>query len=130
VSISSIDIERMLAECVPGGSSCDPQQVADAIRSYCNAWGATSAPTQTAVPAGPTFDDAVAAVDATLHHAIDYWQDRASQAMAALAEADRIMGHDDTATEWRERWAHLWGEAWPNAERANVIGRITDEARG
>ena len=37
VSVSSIDVERMLAECVPGGSSCDPQQVADAIRHYCNA---------------------------------------------------------------------------------------------
>jgi hypothetical protein len=29
---------------------------------------------------------------------------------AALQEADTIMGHDDEATEWRERWAHLWGE--------------------
>lgn len=38
VGVSSINIERMLAECVPGGTSCDPQQVADAIRSYCNAW--------------------------------------------------------------------------------------------
>lgn len=38
VSVSSIDVEKMLAECVPGGSSCDPQQVADAIRRYCNAW--------------------------------------------------------------------------------------------
>ena len=37
-SISSIEIERLIAECVPGGSICDPQQVADAIRSYCNAW--------------------------------------------------------------------------------------------
>jgi hypothetical protein len=27
----------------------------------------------------------------------------------ALAEADRIMCHDDDATEWREKWAHLWG---------------------
>lgn len=27
---------------------------------------------------------------------------------AALQEADRIMGHDDMATDWRERWAHLW----------------------
>jgi hypothetical protein len=26
----------------------------------------------------------------------------------ALQEADTIMGHDDAATEWRERWAHLW----------------------
>lgn len=26
--------ERMIAECVPGGSICDPQQVADALRSW------------------------------------------------------------------------------------------------
>ena len=28
----------------------------------------------------------------------------------ALQEAATIMGHDGDATEWRERWAHLWGE--------------------
>jgi hypothetical protein len=33
-----LNIEHMLAECIPGGDSCDPQQVADAIRRYCNAW--------------------------------------------------------------------------------------------
>lgn len=37
VSVSSIDIERMITECLPGGHSCDPQQVADAIRQFCNA---------------------------------------------------------------------------------------------
>ena len=26
----------------------------------------------------------------------------------ALVEADRIMGHADEATEWRERWGHLF----------------------
>lgn len=36
----------------------------------------------------------------------------AQQLMQALQEADTIMGHDDAATEWRERWAHLW----PNAK--------------
>lgn len=40
VSVSSIDIEKMLAECVPGGHSCDPQEVADNIRRYCDAWPA------------------------------------------------------------------------------------------
>lgn len=29
-----IDIEHMLAACVPGGSGCDPQAVADSIREY------------------------------------------------------------------------------------------------
>ena len=28
------DVERMIRECVPGGQSCDPQQVADALRSW------------------------------------------------------------------------------------------------
>lgn len=38
VKVSSIDVERLIAECVPGGDICDPQQVADSIRIYCNAW--------------------------------------------------------------------------------------------
>lgn len=29
------DVDAMLVACVPGGSSCDPQRVADAIREYC-----------------------------------------------------------------------------------------------
>ena len=32
----------------------------------------------------------------------------------ALCEADRIMGHDDESTEWRERWAHLFSCALTN----------------
>lgn len=32
----------------------------------------------------------------------------AHQLRAALDEADRIMAHDDAATEWREKWAGLW----------------------
>lgn len=38
VSVSSIDVEQMIAACVPDGSVCDPQVVADEIRRYCNAW--------------------------------------------------------------------------------------------
>lgn len=34
-----IDIDHMLAVCVPGGSSCDPQVVADSIREYWRANG-------------------------------------------------------------------------------------------
>jgi hypothetical protein len=37
--------------------------------------------------------------------------------MAALQEADTLMGHEDHFTEWREKWAGLWpnvgGEAGP-----------------
>ncbi len=29
------DVEAMIEACLPGGNSCDPQQVADAIREYC-----------------------------------------------------------------------------------------------
>ena len=29
-----VHVDRMLAACLPGGSSCDPQRVADAIREY------------------------------------------------------------------------------------------------
>lgn len=42
--IGSVDVERMLAECIPGGSTCDPQQVADSIRRYLNAWTAEPRP--------------------------------------------------------------------------------------
>lgn len=38
VSVSSIDVEKLIAACVPGGNLCDPQEVADNIRRYCNAW--------------------------------------------------------------------------------------------
>ena len=26
----------------------------------------------------------------------------------ALQEADTIMGHDDSESDWRGKWAHLW----------------------
>jgi hypothetical protein len=34
VAAPSFDVEAMLKTCVPGGSICDPQQVADSIRAY------------------------------------------------------------------------------------------------
>jgi hypothetical protein len=42
----------------------------------------------TTPPAAPMteFEEAVAAVDNTLHHAIDYWQDKASEQAALLRE--------------------------------------------
>ena len=33
-SAPPLDIESMLAECVPGGSTCDPKVIADNIRNY------------------------------------------------------------------------------------------------
>lgn len=33
--VSQIDVEDLIFQCVPGGTSCDPQTVADNIREYC-----------------------------------------------------------------------------------------------
>ena len=33
---------------------------------------------------------------------------KAPQMMAALQDADTLMGHGDAETAWRERWAFLW----------------------
>ena len=54
VSVSSIDIEKMLAACLPGGQSCDPQQAADAIRRYCDAWPAGADEQGLGAPASPS----------------------------------------------------------------------------
>lgn len=35
--MESADPEKIIKACLPGGSSCDPQQVADAIRDYFQA---------------------------------------------------------------------------------------------
>jgi hypothetical protein len=37
-AVTGADIEQMLAECLPGGDSCDPQSVADAIRTWFVEW--------------------------------------------------------------------------------------------
>jgi hypothetical protein len=50
------------------------------------AWEAALATPPTAAPM-TEFDEAVAAVDSTLHHAIDHWQDRALKAEALLAKS-------------------------------------------
>ena len=34
-SVHTIDVEKMLSICLPGGHSCDPQHIADAVRAYC-----------------------------------------------------------------------------------------------
>lgn len=62
----AVDVEAMLVACVPGGSYCDPQQVADAIREYVTthrpadaadskgvgeAWTVENAPMGTRAPA-------------------------------------------------------------------------------
>ena len=56
-SFSSIDCEALIAAVLPGGSICDPQQVADSIRSYLNAWP----PAPAAQASGWTDADADAA---------------------------------------------------------------------
>ena len=32
----------------------------------------------------------------------------ADQFIDALQEAEKLMGHDDAETDWREKWAHLF----------------------
>ncbi|WP_313080571.1 hypothetical protein [Pulveribacter sp.] len=64
----------------------------DADRAQRASRGQAPAP---AAVAGPTMDEAVAAVDGTLHGAIDYWQQRALEAEqrvapAAQGDADRL----------------------------------------
>lgn len=51
-SFSSIDCEKLIAATVPGGSACDPQEVADSIRRYLNAW-----PSAQAEPQVPLTDE-------------------------------------------------------------------------
>ena len=36
---ATVEIERMIETCIPGGSVCDPRDIADAIRSYCEGAG-------------------------------------------------------------------------------------------
>ena len=42
---------------------------------------------------------------------------------AALKEADTIMGHDDAATEWRERWGVLFEQPKDGITRGDPDGR-------
>ena len=49
------------------------------------------------------------------------------QAQQALEEADRIMGHDDEATEWRERWGHLFGGPPPRPAASIIEPEIKDD---
>lgn len=53
-SFSSIDCEKLIAATVPGGSVCDPQEVADSIRRYLNAW-----PSAQAEPQEPLTDEQI-----------------------------------------------------------------------
>jgi hypothetical protein len=76
---ASDDVEAMLRDCVPGGSVCDPQQVADAIRE----WYAARA-------AAPKAD-APAEVEALAREGLEYFE-RAGDAgdrkyVAAIREA-------------------------------------------
>ena len=58
------------------------------------------------------FEEAVAAVDNTLHHAIDHWQDRALKAEALLAQPEQepteqnVYLHD--GPEWNGRFEAWW----------------------
>lgn len=119
-SFSSVQCERLIQAAVPGGDICDPQEIADNIRRYLNAWPAAQQEPQepvgrvTGVHANFAAVDWIAGSRKRLRVG-DYvyaTQPQSAEPMqslsAALQEADTIMGHDDSATEWRERWARLW----------------------
>ena len=49
----------------------------------------------------------------TLPERVRAMRDEVDRLRAALQEADTLLGHDDDATEWRERWAGLWANGGP-----------------
>ncbi len=59
-----VHVDRMLAACLPGGSSCDPQRVADAIREYVAAQAPPAA--DYSGDAGPVTDDDFVDLPATV----------------------------------------------------------------
>jgi hypothetical protein len=59
--------------------------IAEAAKEAEKAFAVVGCAPPQAEPANITMAEAVAAVDGTLHHAIDHWQDRALKAEAALA---------------------------------------------
>jgi hypothetical protein len=48
------------------------------------------------------------AIEHAMQAEIDELRSAITTVTEALHEADRLMGHDDATTEWREKWAHLW----------------------
>ena len=63
------------------------------------------------LPATPDYYTAAQMREYALRALAESVQESVQQ---ALCEADRIMGHDDESTEWRERWAHLFSCALTN----------------
>jgi hypothetical protein len=59
---------------------------------------------------------------------IDELNQRIEQLERALQEADTIMGHDDAATEWREKWGSLWVAA-PHLVNEHLPWRVAPNAK-
>lgn len=94
----------------------EAHRLSDALRRHLST---IPAPTQPAAQQEPTgdFADALAAVDSTLHGAIDHWQERALKAEAALAQAGQ-----GEPVAWQRRDMNIvtgvWGDwehdRWPD----------------
>lgn len=55
----------------------------------------------------------------------DAWNEagkHANELRLALYEADRLAGHDDAFTEWREKWAHLFSLPQREGPNRKVTG--------
>lgn len=112
-SFSSIDCEALIAAVLPGGSICDPQQVADSIRSYLNAW-----PPAPAAQASEPIDMVLHCPACGLQHV---------DAPEAGSGYD-LSGPDDAETRWsnpewtnpphRSHLCHGCGHIWRPADVA------------
>lgn len=88
----ALDVEAMLKACVPGGSVCDPQQVADAIREWVKAQPAQAdAPNLACKSVQKRLAEQWGYVqaDADLRQALRFESDLAAQAMDDLVERGR-----------------------------------------
>lgn len=111
VSVSSIDVERMIAECVPGGDICDHQHVADAIRRYCDAWPSDT-PSE-AVPS-PSTAQRMGEVGGPVHDgerlAFEAWMRGHCWALCATWDGKQYRSD-----------AEKWGDVDPHAVRTRQL---------
>lgn len=127
------EVEDLIAECIPGGSVCDPQEVADNIRRYCNAW-----PDLAQAEARPGFDVLVNAgalqmVRNALKRDADEGKQSRREMLAELEATIRPVqaqgeARGDEPATWREAVAAAYGHLWHvNNEPASPIPPYSPE---
>ena len=103
------DIEALIRACVPSGSICDPQQVADAIRAYAVESGGEPSLGASATPTGLSGSAPSPGVSAL----------RASIPGAWIAVEERLPDDGQTVL------AYLWKWDEPGTDRLVVYARFT-----